>query len=138
MAQINDDGAGKPEAVRKNISIDAREVIVAHPWPGNIRELYHTLMRAVIWSRGEQIESADIRAALLSVPTDSRSPLERPLKQGFDLETLVDEVKTHYIRLALEKCGGRKTAAARLLGFSNHQTLGNWMKRLGLDADERD
>jgi DNA-binding NtrC family response regulator len=136
MAQINDEGAGKPESVRKNLSVDARKLLIAHAWPGNIRELYHTLMRAVIWSRGEQIEASDIHAALLPVPTDSRSPLERPLTQGFDLEALVDEVKTHYIRLALDKCGGKKTAAARLLGFSNHQTLGNWMKRLGIASDE--
>ena len=136
MAQINEEGAGRPEAVRKNISIDARKLLIAHPWPGNIRELYHTLMRAVIWSRGEQIQASDIHAALLPVPAESRSRLERPLTQGFDLEALVDEVKAHYIRLALDKCGGKKTAAARLLGFSNHQTLGNWMKRLGIASDE--
>lgn len=136
MAQINDEGAGKPETIHKNLSIDARKLLISHPWPGNIRELYHTLMRAVIWSRGERIDASDIRAALLPVPTDSRSPLQRPLMQGFDLEELVDEVKAHYIHLALEKCGGKKTAAARLLGFSNHQTLGNWMKRLGIASDE--
>jgi len=135
-AQINDEGAGKPEAVRKNLSIEARNLLLAHPWPGNVRELYHTLMRAVIWSRGEQIEASDIRAALLPAPKDSSSALDRPLRQDFDLEALVDEVKTHYIRLALEKCGGKKTAAARLLGFSNHQTLGNWMKRLGIASDD--
>lgn len=136
MEQINNEGAGKPEARRKNLSIDARKLLVIHPWPGNIRELYHTLMRAVIWSRGERIEAADVRSALLPVSADSHSPLERPLTQGFRLEALVDEVKTHYIRLALEKCGGRKTAAARLLGLSNHQTLGNWMSRLGIVNDE--
>jgi DNA-binding NtrC family response regulator len=136
MTQINDEGVGRPENVSKNLSINARKLLISHPWPGNIRELYHTLMRAVIWSRGERIDDADIRAALLPVPTEARSPLERPLIQGFDLEALVDDVKSHYIHLALEKCGGKKTAAARLLGFSNHQTLGNWMKRLGINNDE--
>jgi DNA-binding NtrC family response regulator len=136
LAQINNEGAGRPEAVRKKLSSDAKKLLASHPWPGNVRELYHTLMRAVIWSRGELIDAADIRTALLPVPADSRSPLQRPLTQGFDLEALLDEVKTHYIRLALEKCGGKKTAAAKLLGFSNHQTLGNWMKRLRIDGDE--
>jgi DNA-binding NtrC family response regulator len=136
IEQINEEGAGRPEAVRKNISKDGRRFLIAHPWPGNIRELYHTLVRASIWSRGEQIEAADIRAALLPMPAESRSPLARPLTQGFDLEALLDEVKAHYIRQALDKCGGKKTAAARLLGLSNHQTLGNWMKRLGIAGDE--
>jgi DNA-binding NtrC family response regulator len=137
IEHINGEGVGKPEAIRKKISKEGRKLLVAHPWPGNIRELYHTLMRAAIWSRGEQIEAADIIAALLPMPAKSRSPLERPLTQGFDLEALVDEVKAHYIRLALDKCGGKKTAAARLLGLSSHQTLGNWMKSLGVVGDER-
>jgi len=136
IEQINDEGAGRPEVIRKKISKDGKNILKAHPWPGNIRELYHTLMRASIWSRGEQIEAADIRAALLPVSAEHRSSLERPLTQGFDLEVLLDEVKAHYIRLALDKCGGKKTAAARLLGLSNHQTLGNWMKRLGIAGDE--
>lgn len=136
IEQINDEGADRPEAVRKKISIDGRKILIAHPWPGNIRELYHTLMRASIWSRGEQIEVADIRAALLPVSAQARSPLGRPLTQDFDLEAVLDEVKAHYIRLALDKCGGKKTAAAQLLGLSNHQTLGNWMKRLGIVRDE--
>jgi DNA-binding NtrC family response regulator len=136
MVQINDYGADNPAIVRKNLSVDAKNLLTAHPWPGNIRELYHTLMRAVIWSRGEQIEASDIRAALLPTSTDSRATLERPLTQGFDLEKFIDEVKAHYIRLALERCGGKKTSAARLLGFSSHQTLGNWMKRLGIASDE--
>ncbi len=135
LAQINDEGAGKPESVSKNLSMDAKKLLASHPWPGNVRELYHTLMRAAIWSRGEVIEAADIRSALLPVPADSHSPFDCPLTQDFDLEGLLDDVKRHYIRLALEKSGGRKTAAAKLLGFSNHQTLGNWMRRLGLDDD---
>lgn len=136
LEQINDEGADRPEVIRKKISKDGRKVLITHHWPGNIRELYHTLMRASIWSRGEQIEVADIRAALLPVSPEARSPLERPLTQSFDLEALLDEVKAHYIRLALDKCGGKKTSAARLLGLSNHQTLGNWMKRLGIAGDE--
>ena len=133
MAQINTEGAGKPEAQSKILSKTAKDLLIAHSWPGNIRELYHTLLRAALWSRGSVIEAADIRAALLPVPAVSRSLLERPLVQGFDLEGFLDEIKTRYIRMALERCGGKKTAAARLLGFSNHQTLGNWMKRLGLE-----
>lgn len=136
MAQINDAGAGNPEALSKNISADARKFLIAHPWPGNVRELYHTLMRSAIWARGEQIEAADVSAALLPTTTKPRSPLDRHLTHDFDLEEFLDEVKTHYIQLALEKCGGRKTAAARLLGLANHQTLGNWMKRLGIASDE--
>jgi transcriptional regulator with GAF, ATPase, and Fis domain len=38
----------------------------------------------------------------------------------------------------LDKTGGRKAAAAKLLGLSSHQTLSNWMRRLGMeDLPER-
>ncbi len=136
LGQINEEGADKFGVFSKKLSTSARKILIQHPWLGNVRELYHTLMRAVIWSRSEQIEAADIHASLLPVSARPCSPMERPLVQGFDLEALVDEVKAYYIRLALEKCGGKKTAAARLLGVSNHQTLGNWMKRLGIAGDE--
>jgi transcriptional regulator with GAF, ATPase, and Fis domain len=138
MAQINSEGAGRPEACSKILSTDAKNLLFRHPWPGNVRELYHTLLRAALWSRGPTVEDVDIRAALLPVPTASRSLLDRPLGHGFDLEAFLDEIKTHYIRLAMEKSGGKKTGAARLLGFSNHQTLGNWMKRLGIEDEGSD
>jgi transcriptional regulator with PAS, ATPase and Fis domain len=138
MTQINSEGAGKPEAQSKHLSKDAKNLLLKHSWPGNVRELYHTLLRAALWSRGPVIEAVDISAALLPAPAAAHSPLKRPLAQGFDLEAFLDDIKTHYIRLAMERCGGRKTAAARLLGFSNHQTLGNWMRRLGLEDEASD
>lgn len=136
LDQINQEGAGRPEAVRKQLSEDAKVLLHSHPWPGNIRELYHTLMRAAIWSSGMVISEEDIRAALLQTPAKDDGSFERPLTQGFDLERLLDEVKRHYIGLALQRAQGRKTGAAKLLGLASHQTLGNWMKRLGIDGDE--
>jgi transcriptional regulator with PAS, ATPase and Fis domain len=136
IERINADGAGRPEAVRKLLSEDAKKLLTSHAWPGNVRELYHTLLRATMWTRGEVIEATDIRSALVVMPAEAPSSFDRPLAQGFDLEALLDDVKRHYIRLALEKAGGRKGAAAKLLGFSNHQTLGNWMRRLGLEGGE--
>lgn len=136
LDQINADGVGGPEAPRKNISNDARKVLVSHPWPGNVRELYHTLTRAAIWSRGAEISADDIRSVLLPPTSEANSPFQRSIAQGIDLESLLDEIKRHYITQALDKAHGRKTAAARLLGLASHQTLNNWMKRLGMEADE--
>lgn len=64
--------------------------------------------------------------------------LNRTLTQGFDLQGILDDVSRHYIAQALKQTGERKAAAAQLLGFSNHQTLGNWMKRLNLGTDQHD
>jgi DNA-binding NtrC family response regulator len=137
LAQINADAHGKPEAQEKKLSASARKLLAKHPWPGNIRELYHTLLRAAIWSSGPVIQAEDLQAALLQIEPANQSPFSRPLAQGFDLQGLLDDVSRDYIAKALKQTGDRKTSAAKMLGFANHQTLGNWMKRLGLEAQEQ-
>jgi transcriptional regulator with PAS, ATPase and Fis domain len=134
LDQINSEGRGTPEANHKTISADGKFLLVNHPWPGNIRELYHTLLRATIWSPGAEISADDASAALLQMPARQTSQLERPLTQGFDFEGYLDDIKRHYVTQALEKSGGNKTGAAKLLGLASHQTLNNWMKRLGVES----
>lgn len=133
LNQINSDARGKPEAQEKKISENARKLLLLHPWPGNIRELYHSLLRAAIWSTGPVITAEDLQAALLPVTNQGQDQFKKSLGQGFDLQELLDEISQDYIAKALKKSGNNRTAAAKILGFANHQTLGNWMKRLGLE-----
>ncbi|OGB35301.1 MAG: Fis family transcriptional regulator [Burkholderiales bacterium RIFCSPLOWO2_12_FULL_61_40] len=132
LNQINADARGKPEAQDKRLSIDARKILIAYAWPGNIRELYHSLLRAAIWSTGAEIQSDDVRSSLLQIQRLSDNVMGRPLSQGFDLQELLDEISRDYVNRALKQTADRRTLAAKLLGFANHQTLGNWIKRLGL------
>lgn len=136
LEQINADARGRPEAQDKRLSKNARKVLLAYPWPGNVRELYHTLVRASIWSLGAEISDEDVNSALLRIERKSDGVLGRPLMQGFDLKGLLDEVARDYIARALTQSGNRKSVAAELLGFPTYQTLGNWMKRLGVDSAE--
>jgi len=136
LEKINDDSKGKPEVQDKKISVDARKIMVNYSWPGNIRELYHTLLRASIWSEGDEIQPEDVRSALLEVHSQSENIMGRSLTQGFDLQALLNEISSDYILRALKQSGDRKTTAAHLLGFTNHQTLSNWMKRLDLDEEQ--
>ena len=50
----------------------------------------------------------------------------------FDMNAALDRVKRYYIERALTKT---KTfvEAAKLLGFSNYQTMQNWMDKLGME-----
>lgn len=130
LSQINSEGRGKPEVVNRRLSSEARSIIAGHTWPGNVRELYHTLLRAAIWSQSGMITHEDIQAALLPPHGAPRTEFQRPLSAGFEIESLIDDVKRHYIEVALQRAGGNKTKAARLLGLSNHQTLINWMNKL--------
>ncbi len=132
LARVNADAAGMPEAQHKELSLDARKLLLSHAWPGNIRELYHTILRAVIWSRDPVIGQADIQRALLPIEGKAEGILDRPLGNGFELQALLDEVSRHYIVRAMEATSGKKKLAAEMLGFSNYQTLTNWMSRYGI------
>jgi transcriptional regulator with PAS, ATPase and Fis domain len=136
LDQINADSRGKPEVQEKKISENARKLLIAHAWPGNIRELYHSLLRASIWSTSAEIQADDIQSTLLQIQRKSENVLGRPITQGFDLQGLLDEISRHYIDRALGQSGHRKSSTAKLLGFANHQTLANWMRRLGLETEE--
>lgn len=138
LDQINRDATEKPEAQHKKLSQAARNLLVSHGWPGNIRELYHTLLRSAIWSSCATIEEADIQRSLLDIRKNNVGLLDRPLGKSFDLQELLDEISRHYIDRALQKSGNKKKRAAELLGFSNYQTLSNWAGRLGVGLDEKD
>jgi DNA-binding NtrC family response regulator len=80
--------------------------LLAHRWPGNIRELDHAVERAVLMSAGTQITAADLAL---------RSGSERA--QRIDDMTL-EEVEALLIRKALARHGGNVSRAAEALGLS--------------------
>jgi DNA-binding NtrC family response regulator len=135
LESINADGAGKPEAQHKNIGQSAKLFLLTHPWPGNVRELYHTLLRAAIWSTGTEITEQDIRAAMLPMTRTQSSSQSHLISSDFALQAHLNDLARGFIEQALHQAGQRKTVAANLLGFSSHQTLANWMKRLGMSGD---
>ncbi len=98
------------------MSKTAQEKLNDYHWPGNIRELRHTIERAVILSEEEVIKPLDF--LLQSKSVASIDPLE----------TTLDEMEQMMIKSALEKHDGNYTAAANQLGVSR-QTLYNKVKK---------
>ena len=117
----------------KRISIDAKNLIIRHPWRGNVRELQSTLLRAALWCSGSVIGAADIEQALFQMPQDKQSPTSLDVSQGIDLQEVMSGVADHYLRQALRITGNNKTRAAGLLGLKSQQTLSNWMSKYGID-----
>lgn len=138
LDQLNSGAGFEPEVRHKELSPEARKFLLVHPWPGNIRELYHALVRSVIWSDGDAITGEEVREALLQMTPRSQGVLDRPLHKGFDLQTLLDEVSRHYLERAMQQASNRKKLAAELLGFPHYQTLTNWLRRFDLEgADDK-
>ena len=81
-----------------------------YPWPGNVRELRHAIERAVILSKGTELETEDI---LLHNRSSSQAPM------GLNLEGLsLEEAERTLIRKALEKHQGNISHAAEELGIT--------------------
>ena len=84
----------------------AMQQLLEHPWPGNIRELGHSIERAVLLAHGDTVRAADLA---LRTPSASTSKLE-------DLP--LEDVERVLIRKALDRYGGNVSQAAKALGLS--------------------
>ncbi len=89
-------------------------------WPGNIRELKYTLEHACILCPAGEIELRHLPRELLQSPAEF-STAPQPLPGRFSMEDLNN---------AIERCGGNKSRAARLLGI-DRKTLYRNLERLG-------
>lgn len=117
----------------KKISAEAKNLILQHPWRGNVRELQSTLLRAALWCPGDLIAAHDIEQALFKLPQAQADVLAMDVTQGIDLQQVIAEVAGHYLRKALTLTGKNKTRAASLLGLKSQQTLSNWMDKYGIE-----
>jgi len=108
------------------ISPEALELLEAHGWPGNIRELRNAIERAAVLCAGELVLPEHLTPRIRgseSPPTrDDRRAELRGNASAPDRERILD---------ALEKCAGNQTRAAELLEMSR-RTLVNRLNELGI------
>ena len=110
----------KKEGDRRAKKIDpaALKVFLQYQWPGNVRELENMIERLVIMSPGDTIRIEHIPDAVKNIPPSSELvPLDIP-EGGLNLEELLVDAEKTLLRKALERTGGVKTEAAKLLGLS--------------------
>ncbi len=110
------------------LSEAAMEKMEGYTWPGNIRELQHTVERAVILSDVSTLQPSDL---MFSAPSDDTLDAERGeallALESFDLEAVEREV----IRKALSKHGGNISRAAEALGLTR-KSLYRRIEKYGL------
>lgn len=134
------------------VAADAMALLRAYKWPGNVRELQHCIQRAMIYSRGHPIQSADLHLSI--DPSDQISSLAAG---GADEDVLRDLVRQHLndyegdrahekflefsermlIVEALQRTKGNQTRAAELLGLAR-PTLHAKIKRHGLQSGDEE
>ena len=113
-----------------SISQQALRALMAYSWPGNVRQLENAIERAVALSGGRtQIETADLTPEILQASEQEASPDLTLPEDGIDFEHYVNRIERELIRRALEKTGGNKGRASRLLNLKR-TTLVEKLKRL--------
>lgn len=111
---------GKHQRPGLVFSGEAMEAIQNNSWPGNVRQLQHSVERAVLMADGRKIETSDI----LPDASDGQIQAERRRPTLAELEEIA-------IRESIQKNGGNLSKAARELGVAR-STLYNKMKTYGI------
>ena len=106
---------------KKGLSINrsAQEKLLKYHWPGNIRELQHTIEKAVILNESGELGPADFFLKTMLNPPNPEEQLT------------LEEMEKRMIMSTLERNDGNLTRAADHLGITR-QTMHNKVKKYGL------
>jgi DNA-binding NtrC family response regulator len=126
--------AGSKAAVdrlpRVTVSQEGMRRLMAYQWPGNVRQLENAIERAVAFTAGRsQIDVDDLPSEVQQAQeTAATSSVSLP-EDGMDLDAFVANIERELIERSLERTGGNKGQAARLLHLKR-TTLVEKLKRL--------
>jgi len=95
-----------------SVTDETLAALTSYSWPGNVRELEHAIERAVVLSRGNQLELSLFPA--LPSPSPAAEQAAGPLVPGATLE----EIEREAILRTLESVGGSTSRAAAILKIS--------------------
>jgi len=138
--------AGKELGGRgKSINSEAMEMLQGYDWPGNVRQLVNATRRLTVTAPGGVITAVDIPEDLGGGPGagNAREEWTQSLASWAEKElmheaqqplvdTALPEFEKTLIRIALNKAGGHRQDAARILGWGRN-TLTRKIRSLDLD-----
>lgn len=105
-----------------NISSESYEILFAHNWSGNVRELQNVIERAVLLAKSETIEPTDL-------PFDGK---QNGSSYQIPADITLEEMEKLVITKTLQRTLGNKQAAAQLLGIYRPR-LYSKIKKYGID-----
>lgn len=101
----------------ESVEPDAMEVLLKHPWPGNIRELENLLEQAMVLSEGPTLKLEDLPERVRH-PDPNQVAVAADLGDDLSVKRHTAALEKRLIQLALERTGGNRTHAAELLELS--------------------
>ncbi|MEM6731669.1 MAG: sigma-54 dependent transcriptional regulator [Myxococcota bacterium] len=97
--------------VERVLTDEAHQVLERYHWPGNVRELQNVIERMVVLSDDHKLDGPELRSCLPTAPSVRDASSE-------ELNAAVVSAERDAIESALERTGGNRTQAARILGIS--------------------
>jgi DNA-binding NtrC family response regulator len=110
----------------------AMEALLRYRWPGNVRELTHAVQQSIVLAERDEIEPEDLPA------TVTLGGAESPLAEGE--EPSLREMQRRYVLSVMERVGGNRAQAARILKISErnlYRLLSKYARSSG-SGDELD
>jgi DNA-binding NtrC family response regulator len=107
--------------------------LVAHSWPGNVRQLEHVVQRAIVDS-GSLSDEQMIRSLLAANGTGQQGIAPEP---GIGDDLTLTDLERRHIEAVLRRCEGNRTRAAEILGIER-KSLYRKAERLGIALDPKE
>jgi two-component system response regulator PilR (NtrC family) len=114
---------------------DALRALERYAFPGNVRELENLIERAVALSGSRAIGLGDLPAEVSGTAGAPSPELLSLPEAGCHLDEVMNEAERRLLLAALERSGGNRTAAAKLLGIT-FRSLRYRLSKHGLDGGE--
>ena len=109
----------------KKIGKELKYFFLGYPWPGNVRELKNIIERAVLLSENNELNLSDFSNLITSVPaiinlnSNNEKLPENVIRLDLNYGTTnLKKLTKYYAIQILEKVGGNKSQASKLLGIS--------------------
>ena len=97
---------------------DVVRALESYAFPGNVRELENVIERAVALAAGQTIGLGDLPRELSGAAAQATPALISLSEDGCDLDEVLGEIERRFLLQALERTGGVRTQAAKLLGVT--------------------
>jgi two-component system response regulator AtoC len=112
------------------VSQSAMRRLMAFRWPGNVRQLENAIERAVACAGGRaQLDDSDLPAEVQEAEEPALAATLALPDEGLDLDEFIARIERELIQRSLERTGGNKGRAAKLLNVKR-TTLVEKIKRL--------
>jgi len=122
-----------PNPNKVEISSVALQMLMAFPWPGNIRELKNIVESAAVIAENGYIEPAQLPAKISGLFNNGETTNKISLPVNLPLDERLNEIEKSMIIEALRKTGGVQVRATELLGI-NQRSLWHRIKKHGIDV----